>query len=238
MGKIEDAVNLALEIANDDSHGYSQYNRWGPDYDCSSFLIYVWQSCGVPVKTNGATYTGNMLSAFLQSGFRIVDRSVEELQPGDVLLNVVHHTAMYIGGNKIVQASISENGTIHGNPGDQTGYEIAVSSFYEFPWDYVLRYNRKDDYEQIPADVNEFINYGQAIFDPVKMPLLKMGYYGPAVCAMQGALRYHGFLKADKITGGFGTETDHAVREFQRVHKLEIDGECGPITWDELMNWR
>ena len=102
MGKVIDrAVDIALKIANDDSHGYSQTNRWGnPDYDCSSFVITCWQDAGVPVKTNGATYTGNMLNAFLKSGFKIVDS--DKLQKGDVLLNVLHHTAMYIGNNKIV----------------------------------------------------------------------------------------------------------------------------------------
>ena len=37
--KIEAAVNWAIQIANDNSHGYDQANRWGPDYDCSSLLI-------------------------------------------------------------------------------------------------------------------------------------------------------------------------------------------------------
>ena len=238
MGKIEDAVNLALEIAGDNKHGYSQQNRWGPDFDCSSFLIYVWQSVGVPVKTNGATYTGNMLSAFLQSGFRTVNPATETLEPGDVLLNVLHHTAMYIGSNKIVQASIAENGTVHGQTGDQTGHEIAIGPYYDFPWDYVLRYVRYSNAEQKPVDVSEFINYSDNDCQNTKIPMLKMGMYGPAVAALQGALRYHGFITPDKITGGFGTDTQKAVKKFQTRHKLEVDGIVGPVTWNELMFWR
>ena len=34
--KIEAAVNWAIQIANDNSHGYDQANRWGPDYDIDS----------------------------------------------------------------------------------------------------------------------------------------------------------------------------------------------------------
>ena len=43
-------------------HGYDQDDRWGlyGDYDCSSAVITAWESAGVPVKTHGATYTGNM----------------------------------------------------------------------------------------------------------------------------------------------------------------------------------
>lgn len=41
---------------------------------------------------------------------------------------------------KIVQASISENNSIVGNAGDQTGKEVHVGSWYNYPWDIALRY--------------------------------------------------------------------------------------------------
>jgi hypothetical protein len=65
------------QLARDDSHGYDQTNRWGPDYDCSSAVITVWESVGVPVKTMGASYTGNMRGVFLRCGFEDVTDSVE-----------------------------------------------------------------------------------------------------------------------------------------------------------------
>ena len=49
MTKIEKAVTWALAIANDNTHGYDQQYRWGPDYDCSSLIISAWQQAGVPV---------------------------------------------------------------------------------------------------------------------------------------------------------------------------------------------
>ena len=46
MTKIEKAVTWALAIANDNTHGYDQQYRWGPDYDCSSLIISAcWSSC-------------------------------------------------------------------------------------------------------------------------------------------------------------------------------------------------
>ena len=38
MSVIETAVNWAIGIANDNSHGYDQGSRDGPNYDCSSLL--------------------------------------------------------------------------------------------------------------------------------------------------------------------------------------------------------
>ena len=139
MGVVQNAVNWAVAIANDASHGYDQTNRWGPDYDCSSFVISAFKHAGVPLT---CTYTGDMLSNMLASNFSSISLTAG-IQYGDVLLNVSKgHTAIYIGNNQLVQASISENGTVHaGQVGDQTGAEIAVRSYYNYPWEYILRYN-------------------------------------------------------------------------------------------------
>lgn len=142
---IESAVQWAIEIANDNSHGYDQANRWGLDYDCSSLIITAWQQAGIKVKDAGASYTGNMYVAFMSCGFQDVTSQVnlsngDGIQRGDVLLNVENHTAMSIGNGQIVQASQNEFGGISGGQaGDQTGQEIACRSYYNYPWNYVLR---------------------------------------------------------------------------------------------------
>jgi len=166
MGKIENATQWMINLANDNSHGYDQTYRWGErgDYDCSSAVITAWQTAGVPVKSNGATYTGNMRSVFLNSGFSDVTSSIvlsngSGLQRGDVLLNASSHTAMSIGSGQIVNASINENGgTTGGAAGDQTGKEICTRSYYNYPWDYVLRYNESGSN---PTPGNTIIQAGQ-----------------------------------------------------------------------------
>ena len=236
MGVIEKVCALAVEIANDDSHGYSQQNRWGnPDFDCSSLVIWLWQTCGVPVKDAGATYTGNMVNAFLQCGFRVVNPAIESLEAGDVLVNVVHHAAQYIGNGQIVQATIAENGTIHGHPGDQTKTEIGIFRYYDYPWDRVLRYTKEDDAKPLP---NYDISYFDSDCVATQMPVIQRGEWGPAIAAMQGALKYHGFFSQNDISGMFDVKTETALLNFQRRHKIDIDGICGPITWNELMFWR
>lgn len=137
---IEKAIEWAVSIANNDIHGYDQNNRWGPDYDCSSLLIQAYENAGCPVKTNGATYTGNMESAFVKTGFQsITYTSNDNLIRGDVLLRD-GHCAMYIGNGKVVSAHINENGEITGGTtGDQTTNEIDVSTYISTNWEVVLR---------------------------------------------------------------------------------------------------
>lgn len=165
MGKVETYTQQAINIANDDRHGYSQYNRWGnPDYDCSGLVITVVQNSGVPVKSNGATYTGNMYSVFLKSGFKDVTQSVnlktgQGLKRGDVLLKPNNHTEIYIGNGKNVGARISELGTIYGKKGDQTGKEISTHNYYNYPWVYVLRY--PDSYSHT---VNNYVDNSVTLF--------------------------------------------------------------------------
>lgn len=151
MTKVEKAVDYMKKIAADPKHGYSQVNRWGnpdtwSDYDCSSLVISAYQAAGIPVKDKGATYTGNMYSVFLQCGFKDVTNKINlatgsGLIAGDVLLNHQNHTAMMISTSQLAQASIDEKGGISGGKvGDQTGYEIHTRSYYNYPWNVVLRY--------------------------------------------------------------------------------------------------
>jgi cell wall-associated NlpC family hydrolase len=226
MTKAEKAVQLALELARDNTHGYSQSNRWGPDYDCSSFLIHVWEQAGVPVKTKGATYTGNMRGVFLRCGFVDVTSQVNlkvggMLKPGDVLLNNRYHTALYVGGGNLVQASSNYDG----KPGDSSGNEIKERSYYNYPWDCVLRYAGDG---QAPAP--KVVTYS------IQVPLLKRGDKGISVKAMQGALIARGFsCGPEGADGDYGYNTRNAVKQFQLYMGLGTDGICGGETWNKLL---
>lgn len=156
MSIIQNAIAWAVGIASDSSHGYDQTYRWGPNYDCSSLVISAYEQAGAGVKTAGATYTGNMKKAFILKGFTDVTHAVNlstgaGMLPGDVLLHERNHTAMHIGNGQIVQASGNERGGITGGQtGDQTGSEIHVRSYYNYPWDCVLRLG---EYIEEPEEV-------------------------------------------------------------------------------------
>lgn len=136
---IQNAINWAFDIANDDTHGYSQKTRNGnPNYDCSSFVINAYENAGIPVKEAGAGFTGNMRRSFTQCGFTWYPGTpkAEDLLPGDVLLDENAHTEMYIGDGKMIGA----HGDRDGQDGDSTGKEINVVPFYSSGWDGFLRY--------------------------------------------------------------------------------------------------
>lgn len=234
MSTISKAVDWALSIANDNSHGYSQQNRWGPDYDCSSLVISAWEQAGVKVKSSGATYTGNMRGPFLQCGFVDVSSQINlatgaGLQRGDVLLNYTNHTAMALGNGQIVQARTD----VDGRTGDSGGQEIRVQSYYNYPWNCVLRYT-----ESTRAPAAEEPKPAAKTYS-VEVPMLKRNDKGEFVRAAQLLLIGRGFRCGScGSDGDFGPATQNAVQSFQRGYSLTIDGVIGPATWAALIGGR
>ena len=222
---IESAVNWAVGIARDDSHGYDQIHRQGPDYDCSSLVINAYEQAGVPVKENGATYTGNMRAAFTKCGFKAIAYAKGmTLKRGDVVLNERHHTLLYLGNGKMVQASSSEKGGITGKTGDQTGREIYVGNFYEFSkgWDYVLRYNESE-----------------VITVNIELPQLQKGSKCAEVGTVQVLLNSLGFVgkngKRLTVDHDYGSNVEYAVKNFQKSKGIGQDGIVGAKTWPLLL---
>lgn len=155
----ERAAQIMEHLVSCNRHGYSQYSRNGDggsemitlsdgsnvtiatgDRDCSSAVIDAYRSAGVDV--GGATYTGNMRSCMCGTGnFEWMPMSYTA-QRGDIYLNEVDHTAMCTSAvpDMLAEFSISENGTIDGVEGDQTGYESCIRTYYDYPWNGILRY--------------------------------------------------------------------------------------------------
>lgn len=127
------------EIALDDSHGYDQLYREGEygDYDCSALTIAALQKAGI--DTAWAWSTRDMRAALTSAEFEWIP-SLSDLQYGDILLAEGHHAAVYLGDGRLVEAWANEfNGAVGGKPGDQTGEEIRIRSYYDYPWSGILR---------------------------------------------------------------------------------------------------
>lgn len=225
----ENALQWALNIAADQSHGYSQQNRWGPDYDCSSLVLAAYKQAGVNI--GGATYTGNM-NLLLKQGFTDVTKKINlangsGLQKGDILYyhksGNIGHTAMYAGNGQIVHARGQSYGS--SKTGDQ-GSEIAVTAYYRGSWTTVLRYTGAEPVEERPAG---WIDPKEYYIVTAKMPLIKEGCVGSSVSIWQQ-------LIGVEVDGEFGPVTHGATIGFQNNHDLKIDGEVGPKTWGAALS--
>ena len=141
MGRIQDMVDHAVAIANDDSHGYSWSDRWNQDRDCSSLMYDSADAAGYDVGRGGGKYTGTMIEDFTAAGFSLHLYGDVEVFPGCIYLrnpgDSSGHTEMYVGDGMNAGAHCSETGGVYGEPGDQTGFEISVSPD-SGGWDYVL----------------------------------------------------------------------------------------------------
>lgn len=153
-------ARLAEIMADDPRFGYSNKppsGRWGPDFDCSSFLYFIAWLSGYPVGIGSGKvrFTGQMTKDFKDAGFELLpfaNVGLGDLDIGDILLNLALHAEIYVGDGQVVGAQSAENGGYSGEPGDQTGTEIMKQPayIYENDWDFVLRppeNSGKDDEE-------------------------------------------------------------------------------------------
>ena len=234
------ALKWMIDLASDQTHGYSQQSRWGPDFDCSSAVISAWQAAGIPVKSRGATYTGNMRSVFLGCGFKDVTKQCNlatgaGMLPGDVLLNEFGkgtsgngHAAMYAGNGQMVHARGQSYGS--SKTGDQ-GTEIAVTPYRNHPFELVLRYGGT-----VPSTPSAIV--GEC---SVTMPLLLQGAVCNEVKTIQIILNAKGYKsksgKALTVDGELGENTAYAITNFQKANGMKnINfGSVAKRTWELLL---
>lgn len=237
---INDAVNFAVSIANDNTHGYSQairslYNITNPtSFDCSSLVCtsyyYAFVKNGLIkqaeyIKDN-CSYTGNMLK-LLNCGFEVVatkQTAHAQMKKGDIELNTTYHTAMAIEKDNIVHARSSE-GT--NNTTDDSGNEIRVQPWYLYShgWTHRLRFTGKGINLTQVASPNTSVTVSSS---SNSCTLLRKGSTGQGVKELQEKLNKLGYGLV--VDGDFGNKTQTAVLDFQRKSNIEIDGIVGPTT--------
>lgn len=146
MADLSMAIKFWKDTANDDTHGYDQAHRNGPDYDCSSLIAEGLYRAGFKVDRNSTTY--NLYAQLRACGFTLISNSFDR-KAGDIWLNVNHHVVASIDADNVVSASINEKGAVTGGKtGDQTGKEISIKPWYlpAYGWDYHLRITEQVDH--------------------------------------------------------------------------------------------
>lgn len=160
MLTVPERIAQAAEIfCADDSHGYSQPNRAGDgtkvtyrfsdgtafkmdggDIDCSE-LAKDCTNVALSGSTDGPIpymWTGNEDEELRALGFMRIAFSKAAVQRGDILWRS-GHTGIALGDGLQAEAAISETGGINGRKGDQTGYEVRVTSLSS-NWTYIYRF--------------------------------------------------------------------------------------------------
>ena len=229
------AYDWAVRIANDSRHGYSQESRWGTpgtvsDFDCSSLVISAYEQAGVPLKSKGATYTGNLREVALSCGFEDVTKKVNlstgaGLQKGDILMyhksGPIGHTALASGDGRIVHARGQSYGSP--SPGDQ-GSEIAVGAYYRGSWTTVLRYTGTAASVKTGQSGQTPTSLAKRYTVITTMPMIQSGDMGKVVEVWQK-------IVGTTEDGEFGPKTKAATITFQQRYRLEVDGIAGPESW-------
>ena len=213
--------------------GYSQADRWnfnpsGGNCDCSSLVIHSLKEAGF--DTGSATYTGNLSDNLTKRGWRRLPVNGSP-QPGDILLNDVHHVAVYLGGGRLAQASISERGTAYGKAGDQTGRETNIRAYYSYPWNCYLRYQGA----QSSAPV---ANSGAIAVDGNVGPATVRKWQQVMGTAVDGIIsgqqvpdgRTYARPAIDSSVVRYGAGGSDLIRAVQRRLGCVVDGLLGPAT--------
>jgi len=164
MGNKQAMIDFVRAWCADDSHGYDQANRWGPDCDCSSLMYMAARAGGYAVPTSGTRYTGTMRRHFAEAEFRVLpfDGNLYDCPVGTIILNERDHTEMFVDRGRFGGARINGKGqTTGGRPGDQTGNEVSECPAYLYGsgWDYVL-IPPNDDGENVPQPDEGVIGSG------------------------------------------------------------------------------
>ena len=257
MASVQTLINRMRYWCAVANMGYSQSDRWNfnasaGNCDCSSLVIHALREAGF--DTGSATYTGNLSSNLTKRGWTRVAADGNP-HAGDILLNDVHHVAVYLGGGRLAQASISERGTAYGKAGDQTGRETNIKAYYSYPWNCYLRYTGGNagtvsngslavDGNVGPATVRKWQQVMGTTVDGIISGQLvpdQRTYWRPAID--DSVVTYGGYgsdlIRAVQKRLGCGADGllgPATIRAIQKHYGLAQDASFGPATARALQN--
>ena len=112
------------------------------------------------------------------------------------------------------------------------------------PNPYVLNNKRKTSWtwEQFKAKVKSYLEGAESVREGCYMTTFEnvhKGTNGADALTVQRLLFAQDYKGADgqalKLDGDFGTNSEFALKEFQKARGLTVDGDCGPNTWAALL---
>lgn len=132
-GKGDKALKFFLGMINDNSYGYS-FGGHGPrDFDCASSISWALRTAGF--NMGGGWDTTGVANALFALGWQKVPNNGNP-QRGDIVMNEANHVEWALGGGQLAGFHSNYDGV----SGDSSGTEASVGAYYDYPWDYYIRY--------------------------------------------------------------------------------------------------
>lgn len=195
-------------------------DKWIGHYvaDCSGLFVWALKAYKISIAHGSNTIFKSYCTATgkLSNGKRIDGKT---LLPGTAVFvcqkntDNYKHIGLYVGGSKVIEAQGTDAG-------------VCVSNISATKW------THWGELKNVSYETNDNSGF------PTNTgwhPTVRKGSKGQDVKDMQTMLYNLGYnLGSYGIDGDFGSATQAALKEFQRDHKLNQDGVCGPLTWDAL----
>ena len=263
VGYLEKASNKNLDSKTENA-GYNNYTKYARDlhnagYYQASKQGYAWcdmfvdwcflQLCGGDadkaqeiICQTGPYGAGCDFSA---KYYKNKGRFYAEPKPGDQIFfwdskndRVGHTGLVYKVGSSYVY-------TIEGNTSSAAGVEAngggVFAKKYKLTNSRIYGYGRplydeETEKEETAKAETVKAESKKEVECTVNLPVLKKGYVGASAKALQMLLIGYGYsCGAAGADGHFGSNTDSAVRAYQKAKGLEVDGIVGSATWSSLL---
>jgi LysM repeat protein len=167
MGNINNANDYMYNLVTNKGHGYSQENRYGPDYDCSSSIMTSLRLGGnfdVPVK---GLNTASMKKYLEKIGYKVVSNA-EKPQKNDIKLRPATskrggHVVMFRSPTMVMEFSSARG---HSEKGDQTGTESWCHKWNadrNGDFTYTLRFKAKKETPKKSTSVKYTVKKGDTL---------------------------------------------------------------------------
>ena len=222
------ALQKAYNAAKKDDTNCQNSIKYGPKWyghwvtDCSGLFSYWFGQLGGKMYHGSHTMYNSWTTdrGQLKNGKRTDGK---ELKPGTAVFvwnektKRYSHVGLYIGGGWVIEAAGAKDG-------------VCRSKITNKKWEYWgelkgVEYDAQDSGGQPP----------EADQQDAAQPTIRRGSKGAAVKTAQKLLIEKGYkLPKYGADGDFGSETEAAVKQFQRDWGLPQDGIIGPETWKIL----
>ena len=188
--------------------------------DCSGLFAWAFKKLGGAI----AHGSNSIYDRYCTTKGKLTTALKKTLAPGTAVFTgdaKEHgHIGLYVGDGKVIEAS-----------GTQAG--VCVSNITANKWTY-YGLLKNVDYSAQEAPESPSSPSDDAILNPA-LPVLKRGLKGEYVTLLQTKLIQKGYdLGKWGADGDFGSQTEKAVKEFQKDHGLVSDGVVGTKTWEAL----